>query len=139
MRRSRLLTTLATIVAGALTATISIGTSAQGCPSHKALANFKATNDGLAASSSQQISPDTYFLKVNDETAENQSLNGGITNWLTGIPGVIEYCVYTATAPDSVAAQYSNAAGTWTTVGYDGTKQFFGFKRPNGDPTNIPL
>ena len=51
-----------------------------------------------------------------------------------GVPGLIEYCVYTTPSPNtgSVTASYDS----WEPL--EGTDKF-SFIRPNGDPTNIPF
>jgi hypothetical protein len=54
-----------------------------------------------------------------------------------GVPGLIEYCVYTTPPPGSVTPVVHGANGTaWSfSLGSDR----FAFERPGGDPSNIPL
>jgi hypothetical protein len=53
-----------------------------------------------------------------------------------GIPGLIEYCVYTSSLPSSDLALYSNIDGAWTSGSGGG---FFDFERSDGDPNNVPF
>ena len=56
-----------------------------------------------------------------------------------GVPGLIEYCVFTNTPPDShdVNVPLLGADGTqWIN---SSKSSYFGFLRPTGNPTNIPL
>ena len=53
-----------------------------------------------------------------------------------GIPGLIEYCVYTSPLPDETEATYSNANGAWTSGSGGG---FFDFGRSDGNPDNLPF
>jgi len=54
-----------------------------------------------------------------------------------GVPGLIKYCVYSGTAPDSVTTVAVGAdLNPWTDpAGFD----FFAFGRQDGNPNNIPL
>jgi hypothetical protein len=129
-RRRAFISALASVVLGALALAVPLSASAVGCPSNHALGNFELSPDGLIASRTGDPTV-VYTFTSNDESSENAALGG-----LTGIPGLIEYCVYTQTPPDtgSVAASYD----AWVPLSY-GTGGFFGFKRPNGDPTNVPF
>src|SRR5262245_6931364 len=59
-----------------------------------------------------------------------------------GVPGLIEYCVYSATQPDSITmgtgARGANG-DVWTGTNPP-SKNFnnFSFQRPDGNPSNIP-
>jgi hypothetical protein len=67
----------------------------------------------------------TYTLDTTDESSSG------------GIPGLIEYCVYSGTQPDSVTTIAVGANGAaWTDPsGFNN----FSFQRPDGDPSNIPF
>jgi hypothetical protein len=54
-----------------------------------------------------------------------------------GIPGLIGYCVYPGTLPDSTTASAVGANGTAWGSGLDAPAFFF--TRPDGDPSNVPL
>ncbi|HEV2452340.1 MAG TPA: hypothetical protein VGS62_10505 [Streptosporangiaceae bacterium] len=57
-----------------------------------------------------------------------------------GVPGLIEYCVFTSPMPDSSAVDpnLKGANGAfWTNSGNNTT--YFSFKRPDGNKTNIPF
>src|SRR5262245_48546551 len=53
-----------------------------------------------------------------------------------GVPGLIEYCVYSGTKPDSVTTVATGANGS----AWEDPQQFdnFSFQRRNGNPSNIP-
>lgn len=108
-----------------------------GCPSVKAIGSFLPSNDGLQASftidSTGTIA--TYIFTSNDETGE-----AGAT---TGVPGLVEFCVYPSVPPglpDSEAAIVSGANGdSWGAGAGNSAEGVFFFKRPNGDPSNVAL
>ncbi len=58
-------------------------------------------------------------------------------NPVGGVPGLIAYCIYPGTAPDSVITLATGANGSaWQDPpGFDN----FSFERPDGNPSNIPL
>lgn len=109
---------------GGTSGTSQTGTfSDSGCPSSNAIGNFKPSNDGQKASFSDNGGGKaTYSFSSNNESPSG------------GVPGLIEYCVYTGPLPDSQSASYSG----WN-AGQSGSKGEFDFGRPNGNPTNIPL
>src|SRR5262249_28221642 len=59
-----------------------------------------------------------------------------VTEGAGGVPGLIEYCVYSDAQPDSVTSVGIGAnGGAWTDPpSFDN----FSFQRPNGNPSNIP-
>jgi hypothetical protein len=90
------------------------------CPSSPTASNVDQNPDNtVEASFASSGSTATYTLAT-----RNLSASGGI-------PGVIDYCVYPSSQPDSVAASYDS----WTAE----SGNPFSFSRPNGDPTNVPL
>src|SRR5438132_5703182 len=86
-----------------------------GCPNENALGN-QLEDPNVAASYTAAGGVATYSV-----TSPNESPTGGI-------PGLIEYCVYTE-APDSTSALYANLHGAWTTGSGGG---FFDFERSDG-------
>jgi uncharacterized repeat protein (TIGR01451 family) len=92
-------------------------TDANGCPN---LASHTNEDPKLAASYTTSGGEATYSISTS-----NQSPSGGI-------PGLIEYCVYTSPLPDSSSASYSD----WTTGSGGGA---FEFKRSGGNPDNLPF
>jgi hypothetical protein len=95
-----------------------------GCPSDSALGNQKE-DPNVAAS--YMTSGGTAKYSV---TTPNESSVGGI-------PGLIEYCVYTSPLPGSSAVEYTtNIDGAWKT---EGGKGFFAFARSDGNPDNVPF
>jgi hypothetical protein len=92
-----------------------------GCPGANAIGNFDPA-PGFTA---------TYTTAANTATYSFTSTN---KNPVGGIPGLIEYCVYTSPMPNSTSASYDS----WT-AGVANNNQYFSFGRPNGDPTNLPL
>jgi hypothetical protein len=69
----------------------------------------------------------TYVFVSTAETSTSQ-----------GVPGLINYCVYPSTLPDSAKAEATGADGSaWVESNLN--KSAFSFSRPGGDKTNIPL
>jgi hypothetical protein len=81
------------------------------------------TDNNVAASYTTSSGTATYTLR---STQENPT---------GGIPGLIEYCVYPSTQPDSAAASYDS----WKVALENPGNVFSGFERPNGDPSNLPF
>jgi hypothetical protein len=93
------------------------------CQNGNAIGNDKPSNDGLQASYTDNGGGHaSYSFTSNNETPSG------------GVPGLIEYCVYTGTLPNSPSASYSG----WN-AGVESNKGEFNFGRPNGNPTNIPF
>src|SRR5262245_1859529 len=72
----------------------------------------------------------------------NYTFESFITEGSGGVPGLIEYCVYSDTQPDSVtmgtgAIGANGSAWTGTNPPVQNFKNF-SFQRPDGDPSNIP-
>ena len=99
-----------------------------GCPSSNAIGNF-VSSSLVGASVAMNGSTWTYlfssFVNLNPSS---------------GVPGLIEYCVYpNGTLPSSPTVAATGADGSSFVV-LTGTHQgFFGFGRSHGDPSNLPL
>ncbi len=115
--------------------TASANTTGSGCPSGNAIHNFLSSNDGLAATFSIDVTGKiaTYTFKSNTGETDASS---------TGVPGLIEYCVYpnypnATTKPDSTTVVAVGAnGGAWTEPS---SFDRFSYQRPDGDPSNIPF
>lgn len=95
-------------------------TDSSNCPSSPSASSVDQNPDNnVSASFTTSGSTATYKLGT-----ANLNPSGGI-------PGLIEYCVYTSPQPASVTASYDS----WTAT--NGTP--FSFSRPGGDPTNVPF
>jgi hypothetical protein len=97
--------------------------AASGCPNSQALGN-QLEDPSVSASFTSIGGVATYSF-----TSPNKSPTGGV-------PGLIEYCVYTTPLPDSEVAIYSNPNGAWTAGSGGG---FFDFQRSGGNPDNVPF
>jgi hypothetical protein len=95
-----------------------------GCPNSNALESHENQDPKLSASYTTSGGKATYSFKSSNESP------------VGGIPGLIEYCVYTSPQPDEWEALYMPVSGAWATGSGSG---FFDFERPNGNPTNAPL
>ncbi len=95
------------------------------CPASKALGNVQ-TASNVAASFTPSGSTTTYtFSSLTDE------------NPAGGVPGLMKYCVYTTPQPQTITTSATGAnSAAWVIA--RGTNNF-GFVRPGGDKTNIPL
>lgn len=124
---------LAAVVVAMLTALAGLGlaepsaaqTGTGACPRSNALGQFR-TGDNVGATYTVSGATASYtFYSFTDEHPVN------------GVPGLIEYCVYPSTRPATVTAEARGANGQrWTAqTGSDN----FAFRRPDGDPSNIPL
>src|SRR5437764_5961127 len=60
-------------------------------------------------------------------------------NPLGGVPGLIEYCVYTSPLPNSTTAVAIGANATAFVSSTDASKGEFAFQRNGGDPANLPF
>src|SRR5262245_49832777 len=93
------------------------------CPSSNAIGNFQSDpNVGAAVTTLGNTS--TYlFSSINE-------------NPVGGVPGLIEYCIYPSPSgnPTTAAAMFDS----WKTD-FKPSQGYFLFRRPNGDPTNVPL
>lgn len=98
-----------------------------GCPDSNAVANFNVSSL-VGASMLQNGSTWTYFF------SSFQNLNSS-----GGIPGLIEYCVYTSPLPGSATAVAVGADGSALGTVAKSNQGYFGFDRANGDPSNVPL
>lgn len=103
------------------------GSSSGGCPNANAIGNFLPTSI-VGASFSSSGGTSTYFF--------NSLTN---TNSTSGIPGLIQYCVYPTTLPLSATPTATGADGSAFTLSVGTHQGYFGFGRATGDPSNIPL
>lgn len=86
----------------------------------------RLTDNNVGASYTTSGNTATYTFS----SFTNESPSGGI-------PGLIDYCVYTSPLPDSNTTVAVGAnGGAW---GYNSNTDNFSFGRPNGDPSNIEL
>ena len=93
------------------------------CPSSNAIGNFKDDpNVGARVISVNNLS--TYSFFSADE------------NPVGGVPGLIEYCVYPI--PPGNPSTGTALFDSWATH-FKPNQGYFSFRRPNGDPTNVPL
>jgi hypothetical protein len=100
------------------------------CVNSNALGN-QATSNVVQASFTNNGPVTSYSFTSNNEGSNN------------GVPGLIDYCVYAGTPPTSELP----VSGSTSVVGNDGTPweydtnadHAFGFTRPGGNPTNVPL
>jgi hypothetical protein len=108
--------------------TAAAGGNSGGCPSINAISNF-STARRLDATFTLDGTGTTATYTFTFTHTPNQPPVGGI-------PGLIQYCVYPSSPgnPTSAAASYDS----WKTV-FATNQGYFGFKRPMGDPTNIPF
>jgi hypothetical protein len=95
-----------------------------GCPNSSSLESHKNVDPKLIAFYTTSGGEAKYSITT---TNENPS---------EGVPGLIEYCVYTSPLPDETEATYSNANGAWTAGSGGG---FFDFERSDGNPDNLPF
>ena len=97
-----------------------------GCPNSNSLESHKNVDPKLIASYTTTGGEAKYSITT---TNENPS---------EGIPGLIEYCVYTSPLPDETEATYVGAKGAWTS-GISGSGGYFDFERSDGNPDNLPF
>src|SRR5215831_12311139 len=90
------------------------------CPDSGSIGS-KLTSSLVSASTSGPGKTITYGF-----SSVNQSPSGGI-------PGLVDYCVYTSNIPPTIHSLSTFVAGSSAAKGY------FGYGRSGGDPTNIPL
>ncbi|HEX3510841.1 MAG TPA: hypothetical protein VHT27_07045 [Solirubrobacteraceae bacterium] len=95
-----------------------------GCPSSNALGNQKEDPEVTATATESLKGTDTYTLK-----SPNKSSVGGV-------PGLIEYCVYSGEAPTKAKALYTNLQGNWEAGSGSG---YFDFGRARGNLDNVPF
>lgn len=95
------------------------------CPRSQALPRFRPDAD---VGATYAVSGDTATYRFYSFTDRNP---------VNGVPGLIAYCVYPPSPPATANAQARGADGApWTAdVGFDN----FAFRRPDGNPSNIPL
>lgn len=95
------------------------------CPSSNALGNFKTATNVAASFENSGTSTSYTFSSLVDE------------NPVSGVPGLVKYCVYPSSTPVSINVTAKGANGVpWTSA--KGTDNF-AFTRPTGNPSNIPL
>ena len=93
------------------------------CPSSNAIGNFKED-------------PNVGVRVLNGGNTRIYTFFSGDENPVGGVPGLIEYCVYPIPPdnPSTATALFDS----WTTH-FKPNQGYFSFRRPNGDPTNVPL
>jgi hypothetical protein len=94
-----------------------------GCPAASALGNQKQ-DPNVSASYTTSGGKASYSFTSPKDTP------------VGGIPGLIEYCVYTEPQPASETAVYANLDGAWAV---DEGSGFFAFGRSDGNPNNVPF
>jgi|GEM_PF-6225073 len=94
-----------------------------GCPNSNALGNQKE-DPNVRAFYTTTGGTAQYFVTTPNEAP------------VKGVPGLIEYCIYTEPQPDSAIARYSNANGAWTSGSGGG---YFDFERSGGNKDNLPF
>jgi hypothetical protein len=100
-----------------------------GCPSGNSLGSHTNSDPKLGASYTTSGDEASYSISTTNE------------NPVGGIPGLIEYCVYTEPLPGSNVATYSNLDGAWTPLKseHTSTNGHFDFGRSGGNPDNLPF
>lgn len=102
--------------------------SSGGCPSSNAIGNFLAS--GLVGASIG-VSGSTWTLFFSSFANLSPT---------SGVPGLIEYCVYPSGSLPSTSTASALGADGSSFVALSGTHQgYFGFGRSSGDPSNLPL
>jgi hypothetical protein len=124
-RAARMATTL--LPAAMLAATITVL-----LPASPAAADINGCPQGGTRPTSDRVGA-TATVNGNDVDYTFESF---VTEGSDGVPGLIEYCVYSDTQPDSVATVALGADGSaWSDPpGFDN----FSFQRGDGNPSNIP-
>jgi hypothetical protein len=98
-------------------------TSSGGCP-NGSLANYP-TSGIVGATFATSGQTTTYKFTSQDQSPTN------------GVPGLVGYCVYVATAPKTVTTTVKGSDGSAWQASKPGTS--FGFTRSGGESSNIPL
>ena len=101
-----------------------VGSASSGCPNSDSLESHKNEDPALQVSYTISGKEATYSITTTNESPTE------------GVPGLIEYCVYTSPLPESTEASYSNSHGAWTSGSGSG---FFDFKRSHGNRDNLPF
>jgi hypothetical protein len=94
-----------------------------GCPNSSALGNQKE-DPNVRASYTAAGGTAQYSVTTPNESP------------VEGVPGLIEYCIYTEPQPNSAVARYSNSNGAWANGSGGG---YFDFERSGGDKDNLPF
>ena len=118
---------LAKVASGVVAGAVSLGAAA--CPAANAYGNF-ALSDIVGASSAEVDGTTTFYFSSADRSPI-----------VSGVPGLIEYCVYPTTGgmPTDIEALALGFDGSPWTETAKPKQGYFSFKRPNGNPTNVPL
>jgi len=109
---------------GAAAAEVGSERSNGGCPSKSSLKSHKNEDPNLVASIAISGKEAKYSITTTNESPSE------------GVPGLIEYCVYTSPLPDETEATYVGAKGAWTAGSGGG---YFDFERSDGNPDNLPF
>src|SRR5262249_20602289 len=91
------------------------------------------TSNGIGSRGTSNLVGASYSVNGNDATYTFTSFSDEGPSG--GIPGLIEYCIYPGTQPDSVSTvAVGSDASAWTAPpSFDN----FSFQRPDGNPSNI--
>lgn len=118
---------LARLAAGAFASLVSLGAAA--CPSVNAYGNF-ALSDIVGAASTASGGVTTFLFSSADRSPI-----------VSGVPGLIEYCVYPESGgmPSGLDALADGFDGSAWSAGSRPRQGYFSFKRPRGNPSNVPL
>jgi hypothetical protein len=101
-----------------------------GCPSVNAFGNFETSTEVTVTIADDGTATGTINYSFAGFPKTGETLPGN------GIPGLIQYCVYPAAGsllPSNGGADYE----AWI-FGTSSAGDYFSFKRPHGDPTNVP-
>jgi hypothetical protein len=100
--------------------------AAGGCPDSNAIGNFVASSLVSASISNSSSTSSYYFNSLSDLSPSN------------GVPGLIAYCVYTASPTSTSVSAVGDDGSAWQTASstHGG---YFAFERSTGNPSNIGL
>ena len=127
---------------GAWSCQITLGTGSAAVGTYVYTATGESSNVSQSGTFTDSACPATAGTRPTDPNVTASYTTGGGTASYSigtsnesssgGIPGLIEYCVYTSPLPDSQTALYSD----WTS---GASTHFFDFERSGGDPDNLPF
>ena len=108
------------------------GSGRGGCPSINAINNFLVSNK-VGASFSIDVSGTIVTYLFDSFVNENP---------VSGVPGLIAYCIYPNNPPgnpNSASAIATGADSSSFITSFGAIQGYFAFKRSHGNPSNIPL
>ena len=128
---------------GAWSCQIMLGTGSAAVGSYTYTATGESSNVSQSGTFTDSACPNTVGTRPTDpNVTASYTTSGGTATYSigtpnesqisTGIPGLIEYCVYTSPLPGSPTALY----GDWKS---GVSNNFFDFERSGGDPDNLPF